>query len=239
MNIVKYSFAVAALVTGWQLLAEKSVLPKHLEERTSKAAKSTSNLPEIYLIGDSIRIGYCKDVQRELDGKAEVKWPEGNCANSQNILINLGWWRKFASLPTVIQFNSGHWDASHWDGDAEAITSLEEYGKNMRLIIRRLRRYYPKAILVYATTTPMNPGGHRASRTTEQIREYNAVGVAIAKSEGVAVNDLFSWVEKWPASDWEDYCHFKPEANARLGKMIAENLMVRVVRAGNSRDRPL
>lgn len=206
----------------------------YLEERTSEAAAKSSTLPEIYLIGDSIRKGYCEDVRKVLEGKAEVRWPEGNCANSQNILINLGWWRKCVSSPAVIQFNCGQWDAAHWDGDAEPITSLEEYGRNVRLIIRRLRRYYPNAVLVYATTTPMNPAGVRGGnrRTTEEIRRYNAVGVAVAKEEGIAVNDLFAWTEMWPASDWADYCHFKPEPNVRLGKLVADNLFGRVPAVG-------
>lgn len=200
---------------------------EHLEERTSEAAAAVSALPEFYLIGDSIRVGYCKDVARELEGKAAVKWPSRNCANSQNILINLGYWRKFTSSPKVIQFNCGHWDASHWDGDEDPVTSIDEYRKNVRLIIRRLRRYYPGATLVFATTTPMNPsgviGGNR--RTTAEIRRYNAVGVEVAKAEGILVNDLFALTEKWPASNWADYCHFNAAANARLGKAVATFLM--------------
>ena len=196
----------------------------HLEERTSVAAVTNSALPEIYLIGDSIRMGYCKDVADELAGKASVKWPDGNCANSQNILINLGWWRRCASAPAVIQFNCGHWDAAHWDGDAEPITSLGEYRRNVRLIIRRLRKYYPKSKLVFATTTPMNPSGETGgnARTTEEIRRYNEAGAAVAREEGVAVNDLFALTEKWPEADYADYCHFKPEAKKRLGKAVAD-----------------
>jgi len=209
--------------------------PVHLEERTSEAATPASALPEIYLIGDSIRIGYCKDVAREFEGRATVKWPDGNCANSQNILINLGWWRRFTSKPKVIQFNCGHWDASHWDGDDDSITSIEEYRKNVRLIIRRLRRYYPGATVVFATTTPMNPsgvtGGNR--RTTAEIRRYNAVGIEAAKAEGALVNDLFALTENWPASDWADYCHFNAAANARLGKAIASFLDEILTNGGN------
>ena len=164
-----------------------------------------------------------------------MKWPDGNCANSQNVLINLGWWRKFASKPAVIQFNCGHWDAAHWDGDDEPITSVGEYARNVRLIIRRLRRYYPNAKLVYATTTPMNPSGVKGGnrRTTEEIRRYNAAAVAVAKAEGIAVNDLFALVEKWPAGDYADYCHFSPAANERLGKAVAERLMAQLQSDGD------
>ena len=218
-RLIAVAVAVAAFGAG--------AANAHLEERTSEAAAAVSALPEIYLIGDSIRMGYCGDVAQELEGKAAVKWPGCNCANSQNILINLGYWRKFASSPKVIQFNCGHWDVSHWDGDEDSITSIDEYRKNVRLIIRRLRRYYPGATIVYATTTPMNPSGLKGGnrRTTEEIRRYNAVGVEVAKAEDVLVNDLFALTEKWPATDWADYCHFNAAANVRLGKAVATFLM--------------
>ena len=72
----------------------------------------------------------------------------------------------------------------------------------------------------------MNPSGElgRNERTTEAIRLYNAEGVKVAKSEGVEVNDLFATTEKWPASDYADYCHFNKAAAKRLGEIVAGRL---------------
>lgn len=72
----------------------------------------------------------------------------------------------------------------------------------------------------------LNPGGTpgRNVRTTEEIRRYNAEAVKVAKSEGVEVNDLFAVAEKWPASDYSDYCHFSKPAAARLGNIVASRL---------------
>ena len=206
--------------------AKRELATVHLEDAASKPAAKSSNLPEILLIGDSIRIGYCGAVSNALAGKAEVKWPKSNCQNSQNILISLAWWRGLVASPKVVQFNCGHWDAAHWDGDDSALTTVEEYGRNVRKIIHRIRRYWPEAKIVFATTTPMNPNGElgRNVRTTEAIRLYNAEGVKVAKSEGVEVNDLFAATEKWPASDYADYCHFNKEASMRLGGLVAARL---------------
>lgn len=206
--------------------AKRRLETVHLEDAASKPAAKTSNLPEILLIGDSIRIGYCGAVSNALAGKAEVKWPKSNCQNSQNILISLAWWRGLVASPKVVQFNCGHWDAAHWDGDDSALTTVEEYGRNVRKIIHRIRRYWPEAKIVFATTTPMNPNGElgRNVRTTEAIRLYNAEGVKVAKSEGVEVNDLFATTEKWPASDYADYCHFNEAAAKRLGEIVASRL---------------
>ena len=202
------------------------VAAEHLEDKTAKAAEKVSDKPEIFLLGDSIRMGYCQDVKNELRDIADVRWPKENCANSQNTLIHLSWWKGIVSKPAVIQFNCGHWDVSRWDGDDEPITSLEEYGRNIRLIIRRLRRDYPGATVVFATTTTMNPSGTcgKNKRTTEEIRRYNAKAVEVARAEKVPVNDLFAFVEKWPSSDYADYAHFSKEANKRLGRHVAEFL---------------
>ena len=40
----------------------------------------------------------------------------------------------------------------------------------------------------------------------------------------LAVNDLFAVVEKWPASDYKDYCHYNKAASKRLGEIVAERL---------------
>lgn len=200
----------------------------YLEDAASKPAKKSSELPEVLLIGDSIRQLYCPYVAEALRGKAEVKWPvKENCQSSQNILISLARWRGLVASPKVVHFNCGHWDAAHWDGDDEPLTSVEEYTRNIRKIIHRLRRYWPDAKIVFATTTAMNPSGKqgRNKRTTESIRAYNAAAVKVAREEGVAVNDLFAVVEKWPASDYKDYCHYNKAASKRLGSIVAERLV--------------
>lgn len=199
---------------------------KHLEELSSAPAEKTSALPEVLLIGDSIRMGYCSCTAKTLSGAAEVRWPEANCANSQNILISLPSWRGLVSSPRVVQFNCGHWDMARWDHDEDPITSIEEYGRNIRKIIKRLRRYFPEAQIVFATTTAMNPNGGvpQNVRTNADIRKYNAVAVAVAESENVPVNDLFKVTENWPESAFADYCHYSDQSNERLGEFVGEFL---------------
>ncbi|MBQ2623715.1 MAG: SGNH/GDSL hydrolase family protein [Kiritimatiellae bacterium] len=214
--------AVAAMVFGASAVASSGFL----EDSANEPAKKSSGLPEILLIGDSIRQLYCPYVAEALRGKVEVKWPKENCQNTQFVLTSLSRWRGLVASPKVVQFNCGHWDAAHWDGDDEPLTSVEEYTRNIRKIIHRLRRYWPDAKIVFATTTTMNPSGKqgRNKRTTESIRAYNAAAVKVAREEGVAVNDLFAVVEKWPASDYKDYCHYNKAASKRLGSIVAERL---------------
>ena len=199
-----------------------------LEDVASGPAQKTSDLPEILLIGDSVRQLYSPHVAAALKGRAEVKWPNGNCQNSQYILTNLARWRGLVASPKVVQFNCGHWDAAHWDGDGESLTSVEEYARNVRKIIHRIRRDWPEAKIVFATTTPMNPDGKikmgKNPRTTESIRIYNAAAVKVAQEEGVVVNDLFALAQKWSSVHYTDYCHFGKMASKVLGRKVAEKL---------------
>lgn len=192
----------------------------------STAAQKAAGLPEVLLIGDSIRMGYCDAVAEALRGKAVVKWPRENCRSSQNIVISLVQWRKLVASPKVVHVNCGHWDAACWDGDPEPLTSVEEYARNVRKIIHRIRRYWPEAKIVFATTTPVNPNGSRGRdmRTTESIRRYNAAAVKVATEEGVAVNDLFAITVKWDSGSYSDFCHFNKAASKRLGHIVAEKI---------------
>ena len=152
-------FAFSSLLV-FALASPSAAAPaEFLEDAANEPSRKASELPEMLLIGDSIRQLYCSAVAEALRGKAEVKWPKENCQSSQNILISLSRWRGLVASPKVVHFNCGHWDVARWDGDAEPLTSVEEYARNVRNIIRRIRRYWPEAKIVFATTTTMNPCG--------------------------------------------------------------------------------
>jgi lysophospholipase L1-like esterase len=184
-------------------------------------------MKKVALLGDSIRLwGYGKKIDKYLGEDYEIFQSEDNCRFAKYMLRCLFDWKAELENCDVIHFNCGHWDAAHWDDDAGPLTTVEEYARNVRLIIRRIRRYWPETKIVFATTTAMNPSGKqgRNKRTTESIRAYNAAAVKVAREEGVAVNDLFALVEKWPASDYKDYCHYSKAASKRLGGIVAERL---------------
>ena len=236
---VPYADLAARLKSDGQVFPEMPRNADHLEDIATVPAARTSDLPEVLLIGDSIRMGYCRTVARALSGKAEVRWPKENCQNSQHILTSLARWRGLVESPAVVQFNCGHWDAAHFDGDDSALTTVEDYGRNVRKIIHRIRRYWPKTKIVFATTTPMNPGRTPVKnvRTTEAIKLYNAEAERVARGEGVEINDLFAVAEKWPASDYADYCHFNEAAATRLGKTVASRLAaVAMVETGRGKQ---
>ncbi len=180
---------------------------------------------QVLLIGDSIRLGYCQVVKDALQEQAEVIFPAENCRDTHYVLESLAGWRDLCHREdvAVVQFNCGHWDAEHFDGDETSLTPVEQYGENLRKIIKRLRRYFPQAQLIFATTTPMNPNpAMKHTRTTEEICGYNRMGMAVAEECGVAVNDLYAVAAPWESEMFADYCHFTEKGYEILGKTVAD-----------------
>ena len=188
--------------------------------------------PQILLIGDSIRLGYCENVKRELENEAEVIFPDVNCRCTAFTIESIGGWLNLCDKDRLaaVHLNCGHWDAEVFLGDGMALTPLDVYGRNIKRIFTYIKRNCPDVKLSFATTTPMNPDREtikaigNISRTTDDIRKYNRVGVEAAKEMGAEIDDLFAVAENWPIEAYADFCHFTDASNAVLGKTVAEFL---------------
>ena len=187
--------------------------------------------PNIFLIGDSIRRGYCHTVKDELADAANVFFVDDNCRSTQYVIFCMKRWVALFDHPEkvdVVQFNCGHWDVAHWHGYRTCLTSEDEYAKNIQMIIDLLHMFFPNAKLIFATTTPMNPdGGSQGGpnpRSNDAIDRYNAIATAIDEQNGVAVSDLTRFVRGWGAENFTDYCHLTRDAFATLGVEVARRL---------------
>ena len=187
-----------------------------------------SQKPQILLIGDSIRMGYCHNVRAELESEAEVLFPEGNCRCTAFVMESIAAWLTMCDPErlSAIHFNCGHWDAARFLDDDLPVTPLNVYAENVGRILSYLKRRFPDAAVSFATTTPMNPDPAKANvgRTTDELREYNRVGAEAAKQAGADIDDLFALTEDWPAEAFLDYCHFTDESNKKLGAAVSEFL---------------
>jgi len=179
----------------------------------------------ILLIGDSIRLGYCGTVREHLADVANVFYPAENCRNSQYVITKLCAWSKEYPADDIqlIQFNCGHWDVAHWNGYETSLTTPEEYRRNIQMIICLLQKLFPKAKLVFATTTAMNPNGSVGvnPRNNEEIALYNSIAVQVAEESGVVINDLNAITSTYDAEMFRDYCHLTEDAFETLGKAVA------------------
>lgn len=195
------------------------------------AFRCSDTKKNVFLIGDSIRKGYCATVKEKMQEMAEVFYPEPNCRSTQYVIFSLRAWKNMFDDPKkvdLIQFNCGHWDTAHWCHHEQPLTTPQEYAKNLRIIIDLLRQFFPNAKLVFATTTPMNPDGGSTGggnpRSNDDIDRYNRIAKEIAEEKGVIVNDLNAFMRSWGSEHYKDTCHLTPSSFALLGEEVARSL---------------
>lgn len=198
---------------------------------TAKEFTCSEEKPNIFLIGDSIRRGYCLTVKNEMADVAEVFYVHENCRNTQNVITSMkSWAGKFShpELVSIVHFNCGQWDVARFSDCPEPLTSEEEYAKNIKAIIFLIRRYFKNAKILFATTTPMNPHMEKHvmvnPRDNEIVDRYNAIATKVVTEEGVAINDLNAYMRDWGEECYQDYCHLTPEGFIELGRHVAEVL---------------
>ncbi|MBO5970988.1 MAG: hypothetical protein J6S14_21125 [Clostridia bacterium] len=207
-----------------------SEVTKYVEDAVASVTFECSDtLPNIFLIGDSIRRGYCKTVKAELKGKAEVFYVDDNCRSTQYVIFSIRKWAEMFSdrkKVDIVHFNCGHWDIAHFSGCPESLTSEEEYAKNIGKVIFLIRKFFPNAKIIFATTTPMDPSGKVGGnpRSNAEVERYNEIATEVCRSEGIEINDIHAATRDWGEECFKDYCHLTPEAFAEVGKMVAKKL---------------
>lgn len=207
-----------------------SEVTKYVEDGAATAEFVCSDsLPNIFLIGDSIRKGYCKTVKAELEDKAEVFFVDDNCRSTQYVIFSIRKWAHMFSDPgkvNIVHFNCGHWDIAHFSGCAECLTGESEYEKNIGKIIYLIRTLFPNAKIIFATTTPMNPNGKVGvnPRSNAEVERYNEIAAAVCRAEGVEIDDIHAFTRDWGEEYFKDYCHLTPEAFAEVGREVARLL---------------
>lgn len=197
--------------------------------KAAKAFRCRQDKKNVFLIGDSIRQGYCRTVKEALSDVAEVFFVEENCRSTQFVITSLYSWANCFDAPEqvdLVQFNCGHWDIAHWSGYELPLTSEAEYARNIKMIIALIRKLFVNAKILFVTTTPMNPDGTLGVnvRTNTEIEQYNTIAVKTSQEAGIFVSDLYAFTKDWDPAQYADYCHFTKDANKILGEEVARRL---------------
>jgi len=199
----------------------------------------TIGLPKVFLYGDSISIGYTEYVRASLEGKADVMRLHVNGSSSNRLIKNMESFRKALFQPSlkegwdfswdVIHFNVGLHDLKYLHNgkldkvNGQQVSSVELYKKNLNNIIKYLKNTYPKAKLIFATTTPVPDG--EPGRFEGDAKRYNKVALKVLKKhKDIIVNDLYSF----SIPVWETYgngrgdVHYQAEGSRLQGIEVAE-----------------
>lgn len=221
--------------TMWGIVLAASLLQFTAFAEDTKAAlpdKAPDDLANVFIIGDSISMGYTKPVEALLQGSANVSRPPCNCAHSGSGVGNVQAWLGDTKWD-VIHFNFGIWDTHYLHNgqlvrdrskykaeDLNRRYTTEQYVENLTKIVAILKK--TGATVIWASTTPYVSYGEDTKLLLEQ---NNKAAKELMDKEGIAVNDLYSLalpnLQEWQSGDG---CHFKGPGYQQLAKQVAASI---------------
>jgi len=196
-------------------------------------AEQEAELPRVLIIGDSISRGYTPHVQQMLRGTADVRHHKGNAQHTGTGLKKLDQWIDDKDWD-VIHFNWGLWDLcyrhpqSRVQGNRDKVngvltTTLEEYEKNLEVLVTRLKA--TGATLIWASTTVVPEG--EAGRKLGDDKRYNDVASKVMKKHGIAINDLYSLTRSFGPDLFvrPGDVHYTEEGYKRIGQQVGDQIL--------------
>ena len=176
-------------------------------------------MKKIFLLGDSIRMGYDEYVAMAFRKTAKVFYPEDNCRFAAYFLRNLKNWQK--ELECGEDVDLIHWNAGLWDllilQDGEHLTPVEVYAMYIERICKMMKQFFPNAKMIFATSTPVQEELFTEyKRFNRDIENYNAHATAIVKRYGMEVNDLYTLACNSPVEYHSDKTHYGTKEGTRM-----------------------
>jgi len=234
MVAIAASLVLGLLAGNSAAAGTKKATPKPARAKPARPkVVDVPGLPRVLIIGDSISIGYTRAVQEALKGKINVHRIPGNAQHTGTGLKKLDAWlgpKKW----DAIHFNWGLWDLCYRHPDSKVqgrrdkvngtITlTIEQYEKNLRALVKRLKA--TKAKLIWASTTPVPE--NEAGRFQGDEVKYNAVAKKIMLAHGVAIDDLHAHVrgkfKQFAAAPGN--VHLTPEGYRYLARKVAASIL--------------
>jgi hypothetical protein len=219
-NLERRNFIKSALSLG-SLLLMPNLVTKAFERE----------LPEVFIIGDSISMGYTPVVKKLLEGKANVSRPATNCGSTVRGIENLDAWLGDKRYD-IIYFNFGLHDLRRVDPITKAdskketdptFNTQEGYAANLNTIIKKLKTSGKK--LIFATTTPVSPTSGTAPHVQDRPELFNATAKEVMKKNKIVVDDLFSFaLPQLSEIQLATNLHYKKAGYEVLGTHVATTI---------------
>lgn len=184
-------------------------------------------MPDVVLIGDSIRMGYEATVRAQLPN-LDIWSPEQNGGDSRRIRENLNAWAK-VHTPQIIHINCGLHDLKKDFETATPSVPLNEYIENVTHILTHLQNE-TEATLIWALTTPVNETWHHErkgfDRFESDVVSYNQAAQKICDTLKIPVNDLYATINNAGRDTLlkPDGVHFDEAGCDLLGKAVAQTI---------------
>jgi len=223
---------------AWKKLANK--------EAAFAYVNPNKKLPNVFIYGDSISIGYTTTVRNELAGKANVFRFHKNGQSSNRFITFVEKMKTTMFQPhleggwdfdwDVIHFNVGLHDLKYVKNgkldleNGRQVNSIEKYKENLHRICNYLKKEHPKAILIFATTTAVPDEGAGGRITGDSVKYNKAALEVLANYPEIQINDLYAFT-KPNEKEWyikPHNVHYNNLGKTQQGKhvasVIAQNL---------------
>ena len=190
-------------------------------------ATTDEKVKNVLIIGDSISIGYTPFVEKALAPGVAIAHNPGNGGSTVRGLDSIETWTNKRQWD-VILFNFGLHDMVYKDKDnkydvqnGKVSVNLEEYKKNLELIVSKLRETTAKLIFINTTVVPENAAGRKVG----DPEIYNAAALEVMKRNGIEVVDLFTAsLTIHPQNSPPGNVHYTPEGYEQLASIIVKAL---------------
>ncbi len=188
-------------------------------------AATDGKVKNVLIIGDSISIGYTPFVEKALAPGVAIAHNPGNGGSTVRGLDSIETWTNKRQWD-VILFNFGLHDMVYKDKDnkydvqnGKVSVNLEEYKKNLELIVSKLRETTAKLIFINTTVVPENAAGRKVG----DPEIYNAAALEVMKRNGIEVVDLFTAsLTIHPQNSPPGNVHYTPEGYEQLASIIVK-----------------
>ena len=168
-------------------------------------------MKNLFLVGDSIRMGYDKSVKKTLEGKVNVIYPDENCRFASYVLREFHEYLKDVKGEDidVVHWNAGLWDCLRLFGE-EPHTPIDVYAYYIDRICVRIKKICPNAKIIFATSTRVisEKMSKDFKRYNEEIEKYNEAAVNVVKKHGFKINDLYAVSASLPEEAHSDPVHY-------------------------------
>ena len=188
-------------------------------------------MKKVVLLGDSIKFQYQNHVQKALEDVAEVYSPDDSGRFAVYTMRYIYEWKNkggWGDDVDLVHWNVGAWDVIYLYGEDEPLTTKEYYAYMIKRISNNLRKFFPKAKFVFATTTSVREELYDEwwfIRKNKTIDEFNAAAIEALEGSGTIINDLNSHTKLLTQDYYKDPEHFSADLGAPyLGKVVSEKI---------------
>lgn len=195
-------------------------------------------LPNVLILGDSISIGYTRDVRALMHDEANIFRPMSsklspvNCGDTPAGLKGIDRWLGDTKW-NVIHFNWGLWDLCYRNPESATqghrdkvhgtlTSSIADYKANLEKLIAAMQRTGAK--LIWASTTAVPP--NEAGRFVGDDAKYNAAAAEVMRAHNIPTDDLYALTKTFPPDEFQEpgNVHYTAAGYKRIAEQVASSI---------------